>query len=436
MDESSSPSDSDRFTLLEELVEDFAERYRRGERPTIEECTDRYPHLAGEIRELIQARLLVLRGEQDWRQALALAQPAPPDFAPHFAIRNYRIIREIGRGGMGIVYEAEQVALGRHVALKVLPRQAPGTSAEERFRREARAAARFHHTNIVPVFDVGREGNVSYYAMQLIRGCGLDEVIDEIRLVRDRPDASREISAAGPDFCPPSPTASHQAALSVLSGRYAAKATESLLSINAGLGLSGPDQPRRSVIPIASSGPQNQSSQAMVGLGSGPSPAEPHSGSTVTLPGGAQVSATRFGEHPFHLSVARIGKQVADALGYAHDRGIIHRDIKPSNLLLDADGVVWVTDFGLAKASDEGLTQTGDVLGTVRYMAPERFRGEADARADVYALGLTLYELLTLKPAFHSPDRLQLIEQIKAEYPPSPRALDARIPRATWRRSC
>ena len=92
-------------------------------------------------------------------------------------------------------------------------------------------------------------------------------------------------------------------------------------------------------------------------------------------------------------------------------------------------GVVWITDFGLAKASDDGLTQTGDILGTLRYMAPERFRGEGDGRADVYALGLTLYELLTLRPAFDSPDRLQLIEQIKAEDPPRPRALDRRIPR-------
>src|SRR5262249_35527705 len=116
-------------------------------------------------------------------------------------------------------------------------------------------------------------------------------------------------------------------------------------------------------------------------------------------------------------------------LAYAHASGIVHRDVKPSNLLLDHSGVVWIADFGLAKGEDRGLTHTGDILGTLRYMAPERFRGEGDARADIYALGLTLYELITLRPGFDSSDRLKLIEQIKAEEPLRPRAVDARIPR-------
>ena len=133
--------------------------------------------------------------------------------------------------------------------------------------------------------------------------------------------------------------------------------------------------------------------------------------------------------------MAQIGHQAAQGLAYAHARGIVHRDIKPSNLLLDTAGVVWITDFGLAKVEEDGLTATGDILGTLRYMAPERFRGEADARADIYALGLTLYELLTLRPAFASSDRLELIERIKTEEPARPRSLDARS-LATWRRSC
>jgi WD40 repeat protein len=158
------------------------------------------------------------------------------------------------------------------------------------------------------------------------------------------------------------------------------------------------------------------------------SSASPSSSSAI-LPGGTQLSSVDSGRRRFFRSLAQIGRQVAAGLAYAHARGIIHRDIKPSNLLLDTEGVVWITDFGLAKGDDEGLTHTGDILGTLRYMAPERFRGGGDARADVYALGLTLYELLTLHPGFESSDRLRLIEQIKTEEPPRLRAVDGRIPR-------
>src|SRR5262249_28815317 len=131
----------------------------------------------------------------------------------------------------------------------------------------------------------------------------------------------------------------------------------------------------------------------------------------------------------YHRSVARLGLQVADALAYAHGQKLLHRDIKPANLLLDREGTVWVTDFGLAKAEGDGLTRTGNVGGTLRYMAPERFSGVADARCDVYSLGLTLYELLTLRPAFDESDRGRLIRQITQEEPPRPRGLDRHIPR-------
>src|SRR5262249_53956635 len=113
------------------------------------------------------------------------------------------------------------------------------------------------------------------------------------------------------------------------------------------------------------------------------------------------------------------------------DQGVLHRDIKPSNLLLDMRGTVWVADFGLAKAmaDTDGLTNEGDVLGTIRYMAPERFRGQSDARSDLYALGLTLYELLTTRPAFDQQDRDRLILQVTSEVPPRPRAINPEIPR-------
>src|SRR5262249_10804948 len=129
-------------------------------------------------------------------------------------------------------------------------------------------------------------------------------------------------------------------------------------------------------------------------------------------------------------SVARIGIQVAEALAYASSQGILHRDIKPSNLLLDAQGTVWVTDFGLAKTADsEDLTHTGDVVGTLRYMPAERFQGKSDARGDVYSLGIALYELATLRPAFVDSDRVQLMRRVLHEEPPRPRRLDRQIPR-------
>ena len=150
-------------------------------------------------------------------------------------------------------------------------------------------------------------------------------------------------------------------------------------------------------------------------------PGRPRAGSSIL-----SVSGRSFAKE-----VARVGLQVAEALDYAHGQGVLHRDIKPSNLLLDVQGTVWVTDFGLAKAmaDSDNLTNEGDVLGTLRYMAPERFRGQSDARSDVYALGLTLYELLTLRPAFDQDDRDRLIHQVTTEVPPRPRTINREIPR-------
>src|SRR5262249_16911090 len=131
----------------------------------------------------------------------------------------------------------------------------------------------------------------------------------------------------------------------------------------------------------------------------------------------------------YYRSVARVGLQVAEALAYAHGQKVLHRDIKPSNLLLDLQGIIWVTDFGLAKDEGEDLTQTGDVVGTLRYMAPERFKGVSQPGSDIYSLGLTLYELLTLRPAFQESDRARLIWRISHDNPPPPRKLDRRLPR-------
>src|SRR6202044_3237871 len=126
----------------------------------------------------------------------------------------------------------------------------------------------------------------------------------------------------------------------------------------------------------------------------------------------------------------RIGIQVADALQHAHDQGVWHRDIKPANLLLDTAGIVWVTDFGLAKAiAHDDLSRTGDLVGTLRYMAPERFCGGGDARSDIYSLGLTLYELLTPQPVPLTGDRAAMIRQASEGHRLPPRTLNPRIPR-------
>src|SRR5262249_6791762 len=178
-------------------------------------------------------------------------------------------------------------------------------------------------------------------------------------------------------------------------------------------------------------GPADQPDQApeahsavSVPLGSGTS-----SASSAVLPGQSENTATETHRRHYDRSVSQVGVQVAEALAHAHREGGIPRDIKPSNLLLDTESRVWITDFGLAKTEGDGLTHTGDIIGTLRYMAPERFRGWSDPRSDVYSLGLTLYEMLLLRPAFDTPDRLELIRRITHEEPARPRQLDRRIPR-------
>jgi serine/threonine protein kinase/tetratricopeptide (TPR) repeat protein/WD40 repeat protein len=382
-------SSSDR-NPVELLAEEFAERYRRGERPSLSEYTERYPHLANEICKLFPALVMMeqLKPEAP-DQTGGFEQPPPEapaaDGHPE-QLGDFRIVRQVGRGGMGVVYEAVQVSLGRHVALKVLPPQALlSPTYLERFRREARAAAKLHHTNIVPVYGVGEDAGVHFFAMQFIRGEGLDKVLHDLRLLR------RELGAAAKVPMPPTtpPASEPGAAQSLLTGRF-------IVSASPGPDAA-PDQP------AADAHGEARSLSALSGAGSG---------------------------YSYYWGVARVGLQVAEALAYAHRQGILHRDIKPSNLLLDLQGTVWITDFGLAKAEGtDDLTHTGDIVGTMRYMAPERFDGRSLPQSDVYALGLTLYELLTLRPAFADTNKARLVEHVLHQPPLRPRKLDARIPR-------
>jgi serine/threonine protein kinase/WD40 repeat protein/tetratricopeptide (TPR) repeat protein len=367
------------------LVEEFLDRFRRGERPAVSEYEARLPEHADRIRQLFP--VLVVMEQAGDRSPSATGDLNGTALAPEGTVPDriggYRVVREIGRGGMGVVYEAEQLALGRRVALKVLPAEVVGRGvALERFRREARSAARLHHTNIVPVYEVGEDDGRCYYAMQLIRGQPLDEVIDELRRLGHAPG---EEKAIGPSV-----------ARSLLDG-FAPTVTHAGDTSGEALTNTSDDRIR--------------------------------SGDSGALPGVGDRSTALTDRRAYFRSVARIGAQTADALDYAHREGVVHRDVKPGNLLLDTDGRVWVADFGLAKSEADGLTQNGDIVGTVRYMAPERFSGWADPRSDVYVLGLTLYELLVLRPAFAEPDRLALIKQISHAAPPAPRRLDPTVPR-------
>jgi hypothetical protein len=225
-------SDSSRDVVLERLAEEFVERHRRGERPPLSEYTDRYPELAADIRELFPALVQIER--------LKPATDATGAFEPTAAsadgtrlerLGDYRLLREVGRGGMGVVYEAEQESLGRHVALKVLPPAALlNPRYLERFRREARAAARLHHTNIVPVFGVGEAEGVHFYAMQFIRGEGLDKVLADVRRLRQQ-------AGKGEAFRPSEGSIAH----SLLTGQFAAPAPP----VGRGSRWSDPRRPRQ-----------------------------------------------------------------------------------------------------------------------------------------------------------------------------------------------
>lgn len=416
-----------RSAAVLELAEEFLDRYRRGQRPSLKEYTDKHPELAAEIREVFPAMALMenialvdesLAGDTAGN-AQAAAEPRLKQLG------DFRIIREVGHGGMGVVYEAEQVSLGRHVALKILPaNMLLDPRQRSRFEREARSAARLHHTNIVPVFGVGEHEGTPYYAMQFIQGLGLDGVMRELRALRAgaRPNSEtpNSISSRGParDL-----TAAAMAR-SLMTGRLDPHPRGS--SMEDGSFASGEE----TVLLESGANHATATTGAAAAQQESDNSHSSPSATSVSLPGPASDGrGNRNRKQTYWQGVGRIGVQVADALAYAHQQGILHRDIKPSNLLLDTRGTVWVTDFGLAKTDDkQNLTHTGDILGTLRYMPPEAFEGRSDARGDIYSLGLTLYEMLSFRPAFDEKDRGRLIKQVTTEEIPRLRRLNPEVP--------
>jgi serine/threonine protein kinase len=338
---------SGRDQRLEEVLLAYLEAAQAGWAPDREQVLAAYPELRAELEEFFAGHDAVERRAAPLR---AGGGPAGPGSALAIGqLGDFRLVREIGRGGMGTVYEAVQVSLNRRVALKVLPFAAALDARQlQRFKKEAQAAAHLHHTNIVPVYAVGADHGVHFYAMQLIEGQNLAALVEELR------------------------------------GQAA--------------------------------------------------PPRPGAGSAATRPVlWDQLTTHRSGGHAeFFRTMVPLAVQAAEALDYAHAMGVVHRDVKPANLLVDERGNLWITDFGLAQFhADVGLTGTGDLLGTLRYMSPEQAAGRRtaiDCRTDVYSLGATLYELLVRRPLHDGGDRATLLHQILHEEPRPPRSADRSIP--------
>ncbi len=325
---------------LMQAVNEYLAELERGGAPRRGDFLTRYSDLAGPLSRCLDGLELVHAAAPPVAPVTTPTErPAAIEGLPANPLGDFRVIRELGRGGMGIVYEAVQISLERRVALKVLPFAAAFDGRHlQRFRNEAQAAAQLHHTNIVPVHAVGCERGVHFYAMQLIDGQPLTVWVEGRRRERQ------------------------------------ARITGTKPSTSA-----NPERDRASL---------------------------------------------RF--------AVRCIVQAAEGLEHAHEAGIVHRDIKPANLLVDVRERVWITDFGLAQFHDDaGLTQTGDLVGTLRYMSPEQAAGKralVDPRADVYSLGATLYELVTLEPMLPGRNRQELLHQIMHQTPRAPRSVERSVP--------
>ncbi|HVS11724.1 MAG TPA: serine/threonine-protein kinase, partial [Planctomycetota bacterium] len=302
---------------LEEIQDRVLERLHAGEPLDAEALVAAHPEHADALRRFLAVLALV-------------EQPPEPREVPPSRLGEFRIVREIGRGGMGVVYEAEQASLRRRVALKVLPAAMRGDPAIlARFRREAEAAARLRHPGIVPVYSFGEVGGTPFFAMELVEGG--DSLAERIRARR----------AGHPAGAPTEPAA------------YRRWAVE---------------------------------------------------------------------------TIARM----ADALAYAHSRGILHRDVKPANVILERDGTPRLTDFGLALDLEAtSLTVPGESFGSPLYMSPEQaFRREEplDERTDVYSLAVTLYELLLLRLPYPGTLRSEVFSALQTGRIVPPRDVDPTLP--------
>ncbi len=364
--------------LLGQAVDEYLQALADGRQLDVEQVAMAYPSIAGLIRRTLPALGMIDVSNSGAPKLDGL------DLSKSRELGDFRLLRELGSGGMGFVYEAEQLSMGRRVALKILPMASTlQHRALERFKNEVRAAAMLDHPNIVSIYSVGEDRGVHYYAMQLIRGQSLAEVIRELKCAKNHDtlteDAiSKIVSKTG-----------HQVSSSKSEPTHRVRSNDSHCE--------------------RADAETEVELQARIATFSG--------------------SDTKAG---FFRSAAELGVQAAEALQHAHEQGVFHRDIKPGNLMLDATAKPYITDFGLARIeADAGITRTGDLVGTLRYMSPEQALAKqavSDGRSDIYSLGVTLYELIGLRPLFDSKDRQQLLQQIAFDEPVKLRKIDRAIP--------
>ncbi len=359
----------------EKLASEFLDGVREGGGASIEDLAAQHSEDAREVKELLQ----LVSAMENWktrRELSAMRQTMPEQFRFE-RLGDCRLIREIGRGGMGVVFEALQESMNRRVAVKLLPWRFPKSSPlRERFQHEAVLAGQLRHKHIVPVYQFGEQDGWCYYVMHLVPGIGLDRVISRLAKTPHRLYAS-DVSASFQQASRKPPDSS-------------------------GSGESGEHSGKTAWWRRWWSKP---------------------AGETSTAPAGWVLKRDAW------TQIARFGLQVADGLKYAHASGILHRDIKPGNLILDERKRLWIADFGLAQI-DRGDSQPNgeNIAGTLRYTPPEQLAGFPDARSDLYSLGMTLYELCVLKPAFPELNRAELMKSVREKTPPTPQNLNVNCP--------
>jgi len=316
--------------IIEQAVQRFVDAQLQGQKPDVDEFVKQYPEFESQIKKRLQNlqhidnlfNCLIQTDESDFANI-----PAEYNLIGQ-KLGDFEIFSLIGTGGMGAVFLAKQGSLDRTVALKVIS-DVGGVHHRtlERFRREAKILAKVSNPNIVPVYDVGQQGQYSYFAMEYVQGLSLDKIINAIRNANPIEKASNVL---------------HNCLKTQTTVYY--------------------DKQRKS---------KNEK--------------------------GAEI------DKDYVVEISKIIITIANALDYAHKKGILHRDIKPSNILIDSKGTPKLVDFGLATAGTEkSITIAGEIFGTPNYMPPEQIRSpeNVDCRSDVYSLGATFYECLTLHPPF------------------------------------